>query len=190
MTIQDLFSRVFNAHSMFAEFLGSISYDHSILLDFLMSPDSKFTDFLKEYLQVVVSDWSGLERACEEYDVRAQGDSEASDLPSSLQMDTAKKLKVDPPLFPYSTPDTSSEHSDVCYSEARSDVGTADSDTDEDLSFHETVLDRILGCCIRLRFTLARLHSKGLFPYPVGGIIPLLERLEEKYEVGVLSRTT
>ena len=63
-------------------------------------------------------------------------------------------------------------------------VHAADSDTDEGPSFHETVLDRILGCCIRLKYTLPRLHSKGLFPYPVGGIIPLLERLEEKYEVG------
>ena len=68
--------------------------------------------------------------------------------------------------------------------EARSDIGTADSDTEEGPSFHETVLDKILGCCIRLKYTLARLHSKGLFPYPVEGIIPLLERLEEKYEGG------
>lgn len=65
-------------HSVMIEFLQSVSYDHSILLDFLISSETaEFVDFLRDYLHVCVQDWSDLCRACAEVE-SCQGNMEDS----------------------------------------------------------------------------------------------------------------
>lgn len=54
---------------MMLEFLQSVSYDHSILLDFLISAETaEFVEYLGDYLRVCVLDWSGLCSVCAEVD--------------------------------------------------------------------------------------------------------------------------
>ena len=54
-------------HFMMVEFLESVSYDHSLLLDFIVSPEtSTFDDFLADYLEICGADWKALSSACEE----------------------------------------------------------------------------------------------------------------------------
>ena len=54
-------------HLLMLQFLSSVSYDHSILLDFLVSPETQtFHHLLAEYLEVCVSDWCALVDACED----------------------------------------------------------------------------------------------------------------------------
>ena len=59
---------IFNPHSLFVEFLRSIAYDHTVLVDFLMSSESKFQDLFHEYLQIATNDWKQLKLACLQYD--------------------------------------------------------------------------------------------------------------------------
>ena len=56
--------RVLDVHSLVLLFLVSVSYDHSALLDFLMSEETPFLDFLVEYLRLVSEDWESLCEAC------------------------------------------------------------------------------------------------------------------------------
>ena len=58
-----------HVHSMMLEFLRSVSCDHSILLDFLISAETAtFVEYLTDYLSICVMDWSDLCRACAEVD--------------------------------------------------------------------------------------------------------------------------
>ena len=56
--------RMLDAHGLVVAFLSSVSYDHTALLDFLMSEETPFLNFLLEYLQLAASDWEGLREAC------------------------------------------------------------------------------------------------------------------------------
>ena len=62
--------RVINVHAFMLQFFSSTSFDHSILLDFVMSGDSesKFETFLVKYLELGVADWHGLRAVCAQAD--------------------------------------------------------------------------------------------------------------------------
>ena len=78
--------RLVNIHNLFTEFLSSsIFFDHSILIDYFVSPETSttFGQFLSEYLSLAATDWTALVRACKELDDRnseiIQTDSNRSD---------------------------------------------------------------------------------------------------------------
>ena len=63
--------KLVNVHSLFVEFLSSsIFFDHSILIDYFISPEtsSAFKQFLSKYLSQAVKDWTELMVICEEID--------------------------------------------------------------------------------------------------------------------------
>ena len=65
--------RLVNIHNLFTEFLSSsIFFDHSILIDYFVSPETSttFGQFLSEYLSLAATDWTALVRACKELDDR------------------------------------------------------------------------------------------------------------------------
>ena len=76
--------RMVDVHSLVVLFLSSVSFDHGALLDFLMSEETPFLDFLVEYLQLVASDWGGLCGACEIQEVILI-DQDAVESPSEAQ---------------------------------------------------------------------------------------------------------
>ncbi|XP_041647320.1 protein Lines homolog 1 isoform X2 [Cheilinus undulatus] len=53
-----------NPHCIFVLLLQSVSFDHSILLDFLISTETCFLEFLIRYLKCLTADWSGFTAAC------------------------------------------------------------------------------------------------------------------------------
>ncbi|CAB4011130.1 Hypothetical predicted protein [Paramuricea clavata] len=48
-----------NPHDFFTEFLTSINYDHSLLLDFLISNETHFLSYFHNYLRHLANDWHG-----------------------------------------------------------------------------------------------------------------------------------
>ena len=48
-----------NPHGFFVEFLTSINYDHSLLLDFLISNETNFLPYFHMYLRHLANDWCG-----------------------------------------------------------------------------------------------------------------------------------
>ncbi|XP_044045509.1 protein Lines homolog 1 isoform X2 [Siniperca chuatsi] len=53
-----------NPHCHFLLMLQSISFDHSILLDFLISTESCFLEYFVRYLKYLRADWQGFTAAC------------------------------------------------------------------------------------------------------------------------------
>lgn len=249
--------KVCDVHALFVEFLASISFDHSVILDFLISAETKFQKFFQRYLQILQKDWSGLQFACSEHhntsvelaseascsDELDSEESSVSSGSSSLttnglvnegrldsQKDPKKRLDghKDPEGTDFDGKDketegrsedastevvaltsrkrTGSQHEhqpvkklketwnveveeeigSACSSCSADSVAICASAVVTDLSFHETTLDQVMGCLIRLRFALERLHDSGLFP--VSGsiameeVLSLLERVEQNYE--------
>lgn len=54
----------FNPHCHFLLLLQTISFDHSILLDFLISTETCFLEYFVCYLKVLRDDWQGFTTAC------------------------------------------------------------------------------------------------------------------------------
>ncbi|KAM7014939.1 protein Lines homolog 1 [Tautogolabrus adspersus] len=53
-----------NPHCIFLLLLQSVSFDHSMLLDFLISTETCFLEFLVRYLKYLLADWPGFSAAC------------------------------------------------------------------------------------------------------------------------------
>lgn len=47
----------FNPHALFVSLLNFISFDHSVLLDFLISPETCFLSYLLLYLRFILGNW-------------------------------------------------------------------------------------------------------------------------------------
>ena len=238
--------KVCNIHALFFEFLASISFDHSVLLDFLISAETRFQEVFQRYLQILQKDWNGLQSACDErHNSSVELDCEGSysdELDSagsciipnrdmtegrvSSQQDPKERIDSQKVLegtdfddkdksMVGSSKDASTEvavlanrrrtgsqcehqpvkklketltiEEDEIDSRSSADsVSICASARWSDLSFHETTLDRVMGCLIRLKFALARLHDSELFPVSgsvdVEEVLSLLERVEQHYE--------
>ncbi|CAN9506914.1 unnamed protein product [Ophioblennius macclurei] len=79
----------FNPHCHFVLLLQSISFDHSILLDFLISSETCFLEYFVRYLKYLRDDWPGFILACDDvtasdckFSVFASSEDEKSSLPS------------------------------------------------------------------------------------------------------------
>ena len=67
-TLQFCFSAI-HIHFMVLNFLSSVSYDHSILIDFIVSPEtSNFERLLMDYITICIEGWTHLCAACQEMD--------------------------------------------------------------------------------------------------------------------------
>ena len=185
--------RMLNVHSLVVLFLASVSYDHSALLDFLMSEETPFLDFLVEYLQLVSNDWENL---CEACTLETTEDNIISSLSDSS--DIQEKL-LDQDVADSSTAEQcededSSERSDLeacCRGDdtrAKQIKLSVNSSWSPGHSFPQEgpwgskTLDSVVGVFIRLKYALLRLDSKGLIPLALCRLIPLLECVEGIYE--------
>ena len=54
-----------NIHDLFLAFLRSIGFDHSVLLDLFISPETDFDSFLNSYLDFLASNMTQLISACD-----------------------------------------------------------------------------------------------------------------------------
>ena len=52
-------------HSLWLHFLQSVCFDHSILLDLLLLPETEFGAVLQDYINLVLTDWKGFQQICE-----------------------------------------------------------------------------------------------------------------------------
>ena len=58
------FLAIANPHSLWQNFLRSVSFDHSVLLDLLLSPETDLLPVLHHYLQLLIADWEHFEESC------------------------------------------------------------------------------------------------------------------------------
>lgn len=142
-----------NPHLVFQGFLEIFNYDHSVLLDFLISSETNFLDYLWHYISYLVRTWSDYVIAME----RQKDDPiffepetdyyEATEQEFGISDGPKKYLHyfVIPKLLP-------------------------------------NKVDKTLSCLIRLRYSLDGLIEKGLFPYNISPVLKHLAVLEALYE--------
>uniref|UniRef100_A0A3B3D939 Lines homolog 1 n=1 Tax=Oryzias melastigma TaxID=30732 RepID=A0A3B3D939_ORYME len=181
-----------NPHCHFVLLLRSFSFDHSLLLDFLIGTETCFLEYLVHYLRYLRRDWEGLTAACRASGgvqqpvggstgsgcgVRAvsagSGPSAGSTLSDGLR------------LVEYDSSDESTEEEtedggsvwrsrSECWSQPRREAGQVDMD----------LLDRTVRCLSELREVLVRLHSRQLFPYNPSSLLKLLAQVEAARDGG------
>ena len=249
-----------NVHSLFVEFVTSLSFDHSVLLDLLISAETKFQEFFRSYLQILKTNWNGLRLACDQVYLSTKSDSEDSSVScdgdsnillnvggddGQKELEQSASVEMVPIASDFDGKDreacTAVGILEVAITEATSLAGRKRTGLQCDLTEHEavkrsrafgtqqpqhaepnvaittsvedtaavrspqhkgdletvssavagslyreTVLDHVMGCLIRLRFALERLHDSGLFPLSgsvtVEEMLFLLEEAETLYE--------
>ncbi|XP_053741663.1 protein Lines homolog 1 isoform X1 [Synchiropus splendidus] len=151
-----------NPHCHFLLLLQSISYDHSILLDFLISMETCFLEYFVRYLKYLLSDRQGFTQACRK--MIPQVDSPTRTRPVVKMAATSYKQTggVDPGirLVEYD----SSEESDAEVMEVSQGSSPVSCRT----------LARTVDCLWQLREVVTRLHAKNLFPYNPTSLLRLL----------------
>ncbi|XP_064192694.1 protein Lines homolog 1 isoform X1 [Anguilla rostrata] len=61
---EDACSTGYNPHCLFIYLLKSVAFDHSVLLDFLISTETCFLEYFVKYLKFLRENWEGFRRSC------------------------------------------------------------------------------------------------------------------------------
>ncbi|XP_072889084.1 protein Lines homolog 1 isoform X2 [Hemitrygon akajei] len=67
-TSQETCEQWFNPHSIFLLLLQNLAFDHRVLLDFLISSETCFLEYLVRYLRLLRRDWQSFCYACAQFD--------------------------------------------------------------------------------------------------------------------------
>ena len=194
------FLTVFNVYALTARFLSSIHYDHSVLLDFLMSEETSFRDFIVKFLHMATDHWDELKSACQELDstdiitYQETGDADALCAFANPASSILGKRKVgeyiaeasDLPKIKLLSSriehDDYQPSSDAEAETAAAAVHVLHSDTSQ--CSCETCLDNLVDCFTKLRFLLSRTaHCLPSLPTTLTTeVIKLLRIVEDLHE--------
>ncbi|KAF7199437.1 protein Lines homolog 1 [Nothobranchius furzeri] len=188
----------YNPHCHFVLLLQSISFDHSILLDFLISSETCFLKYFVRYLKVLTGDWQGFSAACgckptshvdgkDEFTVCAH----SSHLRPNVE-DSVLHTRVG--LVEYDSSDESEESETTYEGPAECAIRKKTSvplwsESSSLLSHHMCTdvmgqrtcgtLDRALLCLSELGQVVKRLQQKKLFPYNPSSLLKLLAEVQD-----------
>uniref|UniRef100_A0A8C5GN84 Lines homolog 1 n=1 Tax=Gouania willdenowi TaxID=441366 RepID=A0A8C5GN84_GOUWI len=182
-----------NPHCHFVLLLQSISFDHSILLDFLISTETCFLEYFVRYLKYLKRDWQGFCAACKRistYSARLKPDISptVSEPPVRSSSSPAVLRLVDYE----SSEESDSESMDV--SEVKAESSSLSEDTNQSsasvthkqsdpaTTLRCKVLNKSSICLSQLREVVTRLHAKKLFPYNPSSLLKLLAQVESCYQ--------
>ena len=186
-----------NPHCHFILLLRSLSFDHTVLLDFLISAETCFLEYCVLYLKLLRDNWQDFCASCcciedSERVTSARSPPEASLVGASGTAD---------PQIPSRSrsPETDSS---VCSLSRLVDYGSSEGSEEEDageasadtsrgkvvVGSVETVrtgctgplAGKVLLCLTELRTVITRLHSRGLFPYNPTSLLKLIMAIEAK----------
>ncbi len=130
---------VFNVHTLFVKFLSGAGFDSTLVLDFVMSPETHFSHFLLGYLKIVIREKENevvfnydLQSACAELDIVDEymsmdlsGSEDGENGTENSDVALVEKKLVDSHL-----PNTSLQHILNCASTEQTDGENKHSNTD------------------------------------------------------------
>uniref|UniRef100_A0A3B3Y9H0 Lines homolog 1 n=1 Tax=Poecilia mexicana TaxID=48701 RepID=A0A3B3Y9H0_9TELE len=198
-----------NPHCHFVLLLQSLSFDHSILLDFLISSETCFLEYFVRYLKYLREDWQGFAAACSHRNVKRLADAHGSEPGGSVPPLEGSSSGIGLRLVEYDSSDESNEETSDGHKQSQT---TAALMTDRSSKLktkpcssviqnekvcptaaavleEETlnVLDRAVFCLSELRQVVTRLQTKQLFPYNPSSLLKLLAQVENCYQRSPLS---
>ncbi|MEQ2185904.1 hypothetical protein GOODEAATRI_022920, partial [Goodea atripinnis] len=194
-----------NPHCHFVLLLQSLSFDHSILLDFLISSETCFLEYFVRYLKYLRGDWQGFTAASGHRKVPL-ADSHGSELGEGLQPKGSvsplegSSLDVGLRLVEYDNSDESSEESPIGHKESKSPTAPMTDSSSKMKTKHSSsvmqseqgcpteaapleqetcdTLEKTVSCLSELREVVTRLQTKKLFPYNPSSLLKLLAQVE------------
>uniref|UniRef100_A0A8C7X0S6 Lines homolog 1 n=1 Tax=Oryzias sinensis TaxID=183150 RepID=A0A8C7X0S6_9TELE len=182
-----------NPHCHFVLLLQSFSFDHSLLLDFLICSETCFLEYLVRYLRHLRKDWKGLAAACgalEELQQPVGGCTGGGLCAGSGSCVQAAPTGPEPStsgsgpsstlrLVEYYSSDESAEEKEEESSALTSEHSSQSSGQQApDGPVDQHLLDRTVRCLSELRGVVFRLHSRKLFPYNPSSLLKLLADVE------------
>ncbi|XP_017554989.1 protein Lines homolog 1 [Pygocentrus nattereri] len=199
----------FNPHCHFILLLQSLSFDHTVLLDFLISAETCFLEYCVLYLKLLRDNWQDFCNSCSciEDSVRVRTTQALPSAPNTPSEGTSGTSH--PQIAPQSR--TSEKDSTVCSLPRLVDYGSSEESeeevgsvsdlqtkrSDEELAdtcsrtvvdleekvkidFSNSVASKVMMCLTELRTVITKLHSRGLFPYNPTSLLKLLMAIEAK----------
>ena len=171
VTSGSMICNVLNINFLFIKFLCAISYDHVVLMDYVISDETCFVHFLMCYLEYACDNWSSF---TSEEVMRAGYSTDQAGISFSLSRKrkyshqtehvvcTSIQVDNNPSLVAYDLSD-SSEESDLV---------------------DPSVLHKTMSCIIRLRLALERMLEKQIIvnSQSPAKLVSVIERLETLYE--------
>jgi hypothetical protein len=182
-----LFLSVLNPYTLFVAFLDFLKYDHSIMLDFMLSSESEwFLKYLLDFVKFCLADWNRTFIALynlksKVIDSNQQGkrstDEEVDSLLDYLLQKQMKEMQLDPTQ-------SQSDNDNDSHSESSQDP-ILSSATDAMLannSANQTTFDAVISCLIRLLFHLETASQHHLIGYNIEPLLARLREMECQYE--------
>ncbi|XP_016307692.1 protein Lines homolog 1 isoform X2 [Sinocyclocheilus anshuiensis] len=187
-----------NPHCHFILLLRSLSFDHSVLLDFLISSETCFLEYCVRYLKLLREERTAFCRSCrhiEDCDGAGRGTDPSVQAPSAVSetLDVASCTRWStgtdvPRLVDYGSSDESEEAEEHA-SDRNSGNTAADCSRTQSVMELEQVqtghasdclLGKVFVCLMDLRTAVKRLHNRGLFPYNPTSLLKLLSSIEPR----------
>jgi hypothetical protein len=169
-----------NPHLVFQEFLENFGYDHTLLLDFLISCETEFLSFIWKYVNFLVDGWSefvlALEAEEEEGEEEDEYGRDEREQRGGSKEPMGRKRRRD------------ERYGDKEGLEGRmKDEGAHEDGEGEEEGMRPKGLqkekaDQSLSCLIRLKYAIENLQEKSLFPYNISPLLKLLAVVEALYE--------
>ncbi|MCJ8737536.1 hypothetical protein PDJAM_G00025200 [Pangasius djambal] len=196
-----------NPHCHFTLLLRSLSFDHTVLLDFLISDETCFLEYCVLYLKHLCNHWQDFCNACcciensetETHTLSLPHFSEAAETSRPHDAPQSKVPGLRPSLVDYECSEDSEDEDrsvsnlqmrrnaeepvpEIDMSKAGEQAVSASADTVEKISTASPVSlsGKVVLCLAELRTVITRLHSRGLFPYNPTSLLKLLRAIETK----------
>lgn len=176
-TVPLIVTQQLNPFVLFYKFIDLFQFDHSDLLDLLISSETNFLLYYTSFLKICVSNWElmnamlNAQRVTDGQEVRRQ---EIADKLLEIALEKLQSLDLSEKETPTLTPSPLVE-------------GYEHVDEDDDLDPLDP-LDHVMSTIIKLRLQMSSLNAKGLLPYNATPLIRLMTSLENFYdETGYLS---
>lgn len=169
-TLIPLIQQQLNPFIMFYRFIEHFDFDHSDLLDLLISSETNFLLYFVSFLKIAISHWETM-RSCLSVSEEREKDlirrEEQADRMLASALERLKSLEI-------------SESAPVKLVEAYED-------SDDEYSIYNP-LEHVMSITIKLRMQIHSLNKKNLLPYNVNPLLRLLQSLEDQYdEIGYQS---
>lgn len=181
---------VLNINLLFIKFLCAISYDHLVLMDYIISNETCFVDFLTSYLDYIHGNWSAftsshhkLQDIMKITNPKAHGMDEIGTI---ISLPRKRKYSYHTELVNTGAVShtVQLEHDDRTRTTKSLVTYELSDSSEEDDSVDQSILHSTMGCIIRLRLALERMLVKEIITNSQAStkLVDMIERIETLYE--------
>lgn len=180
---------VLDINLLFIKFLCAISQDHLLLLDYIISNETCFVDFLTCYLDYIHENWSVFTRSHHRlHGIVKITDTAAAHCVDEIEMpfSLSRKRRHSRAQFAHTSVVSHSVQLECNHdtNPTKSLVAYDFSDSSEDDSADQSMLQNTMGCIIRLRLSLERILAKQIIAnsQAPAKLVSMIDRVETLYE--------